>query len=68
MEVSNINLPKLITEVVKQDVLSLGLDRLRKRQRVPLKLLKDFTDSSKEALQDIEEEMSTHFKEFVKSL
>jgi AAA15 family ATPase/GTPase len=66
VEASNINLPQLINEVVKNDVLAVGLDRLRKRQDVPLKILEKFTTASDLALVDVKNQIGSHFKEFVK--
>jgi predicted ATP-dependent endonuclease of OLD family len=64
IESNNINLPKIISEVVKDEVLP-ELDRLRTRQSEPLKILEQFFNKSQDALSKIEKDITKHFKIFV---
>jgi predicted ATP-dependent endonuclease of OLD family len=66
VEASNINLPDLIKKIVKNDILSLGLDRLRKRQQKPLTILQKFISESKHTLVNIETQIGANFKEFIR--
>lgn len=66
VEASNVNLPKIVADVVKTDVLSTGLDHLRKKQDIPLDILEKFVDASREALKNIETEIGAYFQEFIK--
>jgi len=64
---SNINLPKLISNYFNDEILP-GLDRLRRRQTEPLRLLNEFIDKSKEAVQDIERGITDEFHQFTHSI
>lgn len=66
VEASNVNLPKIVIDVVKTDVLSAGLDHLRKKQKIPLDILQDFVTASGDALKSIEKEIGKYFQEFIK--
>lgn len=66
IESNNIDLPKIISNVFKSNVLT-DLDKLRKKQRVPLELLKDFFDKSQEAVQKIEDDINLEFNKFIKN-
>lgn len=66
VEASNVNLPQIVTAIVKTDVLAAGLDRLRKQQKIPLDILEDFVTASSETLKSIETEIGTHFQKFIK--
>ncbi|MGG2197541.1 ATP-dependent nuclease [Paenibacillus validus] len=64
IESNNINLPSIISEIFKEDVLP-GLDALRKKQAQPLAILSDFIEKSEEALKAIELNITKHFKRFM---
>ncbi|MDP8258203.1 MAG: AAA family ATPase [Candidatus Aadella gelida] len=66
IEASNVNLPKMIGDIVKTDVLSAGLDHLRKKQKIPLETLEEFISTSRETVKGIEDEIGEYFKEFIK--
>lgn len=65
VEASNINLPDLIKKIVKEDILSIGLDKLRTKQKKPLETLQKFITESKPALDSIESKIGLNFKEFI---
>lgn len=67
IEASNVNLPKMVVDIVKTDVLSAGLDHLRKQQKIPLDILQDFVTASRNALGNIETEIGKYFKDFIKT-
>ncbi|MBW5448632.1 AAA family ATPase [Cohnella sp. CFH 77786] len=64
IESNNIDLPSIISEIFKEDVLP-GLDALRKKQAQPLAILSDFIVKSQEALKTIESNITKHFKKFM---
>ncbi len=68
IEASNIDMPKIIAEIIDEEVLPLGLDPLRRRQTEPLKILKDFVTKSKEALSGIENKISRNLNEFIEKV
>lgn len=63
VESSNVNIPVLVAQITKTNVLS-GLDKLRKKQSKPLDILKNFITESEKSLQNIETNISKNFKEF----
>ncbi|PIQ80344.1 MAG: hypothetical protein COV79_00950 [Parcubacteria group bacterium CG11_big_fil_rev_8_21_14_0_20_41_14] len=63
VESSNVNIPALVAQITKTNVLS-GLDKLRKKQSKPLDILKNFITESENSLQNIETNISKNFKEF----
>jgi ABC-type transport system involved in cytochrome c biogenesis ATPase subunit len=63
IESNNINLPQVISEVFINDVLK-GVDRLRKRQTLPLKTLKQFFHQSRDAVREIERALTGHIRSF----
>lgn len=65
VQASNIDMPKIIAEIIDEEVLPLGLDRLRKSQTVPLQKLQDFIDSSATAIKKIEEGIEAHLNAFI---
>lgn len=65
IEASNVDIPKIIAEVVDEEVLPLGLDQLRKRQTVPLEKLRDFIEVSKESVKGIEKGIDKNLNEFI---
>ena len=65
IEASNINIPKVIEEIIDSEVLPLGLDRKRSHQTTPLKKLKDFIEESKKSVVDIENEIGGILNDFI---
>lgn len=60
IEASNTNIPKLIKEIVNEEVLPLALDRRRgKNQKESLEKLEEFIESSKKSVQRIEGELTS---------
>lgn len=68
VESSNVDIPKIIAEIIDEEVLSLGLDTLRKRQTEPLVKLEAFIESSKTALEQIEQGIDKYLNEFITSI
>lgn len=66
IESNNINLPKLIVEIVNDEILPLGLQRKGKKQTESLLVLKDFIDKSKGIVSKIEKEISKIFLQYFK--
>ncbi|WP_158212316.1 ATP-dependent nuclease [Natranaerobius trueperi] len=64
VESNNIDLPELITKIVEEEVLP-DLDRLRSRQNEPLRVLEDFISKSKNAVTNIENDITSYFKQYV---
>lgn len=63
VEASNIDIPKLISEIVNDEILPIGLDRRRGNlQKESLIKLTEFIDKSKEAVGRIEDELTTIFQ------
>ena len=52
VESSNVDIPVLVAQITKTNVLS-GLDKLRKKQSKPLDILKNFISESEKSLQNI---------------
>ena len=65
IEASNINIPKVIEEIIDSEVLPLGLDRRRSHQTTPLKKLKDFIEESRKSVEDIENEIGRILNDFI---
>lgn len=66
IESNNIDLPKIISNVFKSNVLT-DLDKLRKKQQIPLDLLKEFFNKSQEAVEKIENDINSEFNKFIKN-
>ncbi|MFZ1496675.1 MAG: AAA family ATPase, partial [Saprospiraceae bacterium] len=63
VEASNIDIPKLISEIVNDEILPIGLDRRRgSLQKDSLIKLTEFIDKSKEAVGKIENELTAIFQ------
>ena len=67
VESSNVDIPVLVAQITKTNVLS-GLDKLRKKQSKPLDILKNFISESEKSLQNIEVNISKNFKEFAEGV
>ncbi len=65
VESSNVDLPKIISNIVNEDILPLGLDRRRWSQKESLKKLREFIDSSKIAVSKIEEDITRILQSFI---
>lgn len=61
VEASNIDIPKLISEIVKDDILPAGLVRRAGTQKEALQRLVEFIEKSKEAVSKIENELTALF-------
>lgn len=68
VESSNVDIPRIIKEIIDEEVLPLGLDTLRKKQTVPLKKLEAFIKSSKTALEQIEKGIDSYLNDFIISI
>lgn len=68
VESSNVNIPRIIAEIIDEEVLPLGLDTLRKKQTEPLKKLEEFIESSKMALEQIETGIDSYLNDFITSI
>jgi predicted ATP-dependent endonuclease of OLD family len=68
IEASNIDIPKIIREIIDEEVLPLGLDKKRRRQTLPLKKLNSFIKESKKSVASIEEDIQTIFNKYVLDL
>ncbi|NFK79225.1 ATP-binding protein [Clostridium botulinum] len=64
IESNNIDLPQIISNIFKNNVLT-DLDKLRKKQQIPLKLLEDFFKKSQEAVKKIESDINSEFNKFI---
>ena len=64
IESNNIDLPKIISSIFKNNVLT-DLDKLRKKQQVPLKLLEEFFEKSQDAVKKIESDINNEFNKFI---
>lgn len=63
VEASNVNIPKLVSQIVNEEILPLGLDQRRGRaQKESLAKLTAFIDQSKIAVEKIEEQLTKIFK------
>lgn len=67
LESSNVNIPVLVSQITKNNVLS-DLDKLRGKQTKPLNILKCFITESEKSLQGIEKSISKDFKEFAEGV
>ncbi|CAM1352747.1 ATP-dependent nuclease [Tenacibaculum halocynthiae] len=69
IEASNVNIPKLVSEIVNEEILPIGLDKRRgKAQQESLEKLTEFIDKSKEAVGKIENEITKIFKDILKDV
>lgn len=69
IEASNVNIPKLVSEIVNEEILPIGLDKRRgKAQKESLEKLTEFIDKSKEAVGKIENELTRIFKDILKDV
>lgn len=68
IEASNIDIPKLISEIVNDEILPAGLIRRSGAQKQALELLKEFIDKSKNAVGKIENELTSLFKDLFKDI
>lgn len=62
IESHNIHLPTLISTILEKDGL-LALDKKRSKQSAPLEKLREFIELSKKAIDDIQKEINSCFKE-----
>ncbi|MBD8019123.1 ATP-dependent nuclease [Kaistella pullorum] len=63
VEASNVNIPKLVSEIVNEEILPLGLDQRRGRdQKDSLEKLNEFISQSKIAVEKIELQLTKIFK------
>ncbi|WP_289053899.1 ATP-dependent nuclease [Carboxylicivirga marina] len=65
IEASNVNIPELVSEIVNEEILPIGLDKRRKSQKESLERLEDFIEKSKEAVGRIENDLTKIFKEIL---
>jgi len=65
VEASNINIPRIIDEIIDDEVLPLGLDPLRAKQKGPLKIFYSFVKSSEKSVKRIENEVDKILNEFI---
>lgn len=69
VEASNVNIPKLVTEIVNDEILPLGLDKRRgKNQKESLEKLDEFIKHSKLAVGKIETQLTKIFQELLHSV
>lgn len=64
---NNIDLPKIIAQIMNENVLA-NLDKMRKRQTVPLAILQNFFEATKESVKKIESDLTTDFKKFTSNV
>ena len=64
IEASNINMPKLIADIVDNEIL-VSLDKQRSRQTKPLEDLHKFIKKSKNSVSEIEKNIGKHLNDFV---
>lgn len=62
IESSNIDLPKLMSNMLEEDALR-ALDNKRSKQARPLKKLQEFIELSQKAISDIEKQININFQE-----
>lgn len=63
IEASNVDIPQLVSEIVNDEILPLGMDRRRgQTQKDSLAKLNQFIDLSKEAVSSIEKELTNIFQ------
>lgn len=65
---SNVNLPHLISMIVKNEVLPIGLKRKNEAQNKSMKALKEFIDATQIAVSKIESEITNNMKAFVNDI
>lgn len=69
VEASNVNIPKLVSEIVNDEILPLGLDKRRgKNQQESLAKLDEFIDLSKKSVGKIEKELTKIFQSLLKDV
>lgn len=69
VEASNVNIPKLVSEIVNEEILPLGLDQRRgPDQKESLKKLDEFIAQSKVAVGKIESQLTTIFKSLLQNV
>lgn len=69
VEASNVNIPKLVTEIVNDEILPLGLDKRRgKNQKQSLEKLDEFINLSKLAVGRIETQLTKIFQTLLQSV
>ncbi|MBZ9652835.1 ATP-dependent nuclease [Psychroflexus montanilacus] len=69
VEASNVNIPKLVSEIVNDEILPLGLDKRRgKNQKESLAKLDEFIELSKKSVGKIERELTKIFQSLLKDV
>lgn len=69
VEASNINIPELISAIVKDDILPIALDRRRGvAQKESLDKLEEFIEKSKDVVGKIEKELTVIFKDIFSTI
>lgn len=69
VEASNVNIPKLVSEIVNDEILPLGLDKRRgKNQKESLAKLDEFIELSKQSVGKIETELTKIFQSLLKDV
>jgi len=69
IEASNVDIPKLVSEIVNEEILPLGLDKRRgKAQKESLEKLNDFIEQSKVAVGQIEIQLTKIFKNLLEDV
>ncbi len=69
VEASNVNIPKLVSEIVNDEILPLGLDiRRGKNQKKSLAKLEEFIKLSKQSVSKIETELTNIFQDLLKDV
>ena len=68
IESSNVNIPNLLSEIVKDEVLSLGLAKRNKSQKEALEKLQEFIESSKRTVSRIETDITRNFENMISDI
>lgn len=69
IEASNIDIPKLVSEIVNDTILPLGMDKRRgQAQKDSLEKLNQFIDLSKSAVKNIENDLTVIFQNLLKEV
>lgn len=69
VEASNVNIPKLVSEIVNEEILPLGLDQRRGQdQKNSLEKLDEFITHSKKAVEKIENQLTKIFKALLENV
>lgn len=69
IEASNIDIPKLVSEIVNDAILPLGMDKRRgQTQKDSLEKLNQFIDLSKSAVKNIENDLTSIFQNLLKEI